>query len=62
MMDLVRRAIRLNRDLVTMPFRTAREMLGPNRKKAREAMHIAEDIAAIPFQMADRMINNTFSP
>lgn len=61
-MDLIRRFIRLNRDLAALPFKTAREMLGPNRKKAREALHIAEDIAGIPFQMTERMINRTFPP
>jgi len=62
MLDLIRKAIRLNRDLAALPFKTAREMLGPNRKRAREALHVAEDIAGIPFQMADRLLDNTFPP
>lgn len=60
MLDLVRRFIGLNRDIAVFPFRTAREMLGPNRKKARETLHIAEDIIVLPFQMAERMLNKTF--
>lgn len=60
MLDLVRRFIGLNRDIAAFPFKTAREMLGPNRKKAREALHIAEDIAVLPFQTAAGMLNKTF--
>ncbi len=62
MLDLIRQAVRLNRELFTLPFKTAREMVGPKRKRAREALHIAEDIAATPFQMVDRMLDNTFPP
>jgi hypothetical protein len=62
MLDLVRRFISLNRDMAALPFKTAREMLGPNRKRAREALHIAEDITTIPFKMAERALNNTFPP
>jgi hypothetical protein len=62
MLDMVHRFIRLNREIAALPFKTAREALGPNRKKAHEALHIAEDISGLPFQMAEQMLNNTFPP